>query len=221
MIQCPLDPFDLYMLIEQPKHHCSHLRYRFIGSCHDVINSTRTIGVPGLHDGAWVASRAARVHRAHRRRGTDGSNLAPSTGESAANLTPRSGCRWTGPSSTDCSQLKPRVRTDMPQVGRKRRRVSPCECARRHRHLRLVARRDASVPGGYGTARLRAARACCFYGASNSNCRAQKTLSCEPPSMTPLHVVRPSGPDGPAERYHNCAYSSNAARSAAATKPPC
>jgi len=47
--------------------------------------STRTIGVPGLHDGAWVASRAARVHRAHRRRGTEGSNPAPSSGASGAN----------------------------------------------------------------------------------------------------------------------------------------
>ena len=33
-----------------------------------------------------VASRAARVHRAHRRRGTEGSNPSPSRGESCANL---------------------------------------------------------------------------------------------------------------------------------------
>jgi hypothetical protein len=50
-------------------------------------SSTRTIGVPGLHDGAWLASRAARVHRARRRRGTESSNPSPSSGESTANLT--------------------------------------------------------------------------------------------------------------------------------------
>jgi len=34
-----------------------------------------------------LASRAARVHRARRRRGTEGSNPAPSSAESGANLT--------------------------------------------------------------------------------------------------------------------------------------
>jgi hypothetical protein len=35
---------------------------------------------------AWVAS-SARVHRAHLRRGTEGTNSAPSSGESVTNLT--------------------------------------------------------------------------------------------------------------------------------------
>src|ERR1700724_3486154 len=47
------------------------------------------IGVPDFHDGAMGRVARARVQRAHRRRGTEGSNLAPSTGESRANLIPR------------------------------------------------------------------------------------------------------------------------------------
>jgi hypothetical protein len=49
--------------------------------------STRTIGVPGPSRWRVVASRAARVHQAHRRRGIEGSNPSPSSGESDANLT--------------------------------------------------------------------------------------------------------------------------------------
>src|SRR3984893_15948023 len=45
------------------------------------------IAVPDFHDGAMGRVARARVQRAHRRRGTEGSNLAPSTGESRANLT--------------------------------------------------------------------------------------------------------------------------------------
>jgi hypothetical protein len=67
--------------------------------------STRTIGVPGFHDGARLASRAARVHRARRRWGTEGSNPAPSSGESLAHGDRR------GRSSTDCKpETVPRCR---------------------------------------------------------------------------------------------------------------
>jgi hypothetical protein len=48
------------------------------------------------------ASRAARVHRAHRRRGTEGSNPPSSSGESAANRLPRS-----GEQASSCIQPRP------------------------------------------------------------------------------------------------------------------
>jgi len=45
-------------------------------------SSTLTIGVPGFTMAAWVAS-SARVHRVHLRRGTEGSNPAPSAAVSS------------------------------------------------------------------------------------------------------------------------------------------
>src|ERR1700730_3985794 len=51
------------------------------------------IGVPDFHDGAMGRVARARVQRAHRRRGTEGSNLSPSSGESA-NPRSRSVVSW-------------------------------------------------------------------------------------------------------------------------------
>jgi len=47
---------------------------------------TRTIGVPGFAMAASVASRAVSCTELYRSRGTEGSNLLPSSGESIANL---------------------------------------------------------------------------------------------------------------------------------------
>ena len=69
------------------------------------------VGSP-CHNGEGGATRPEITTTAGVFRGTDGSNPASSTGESGANST----CRWTGWSSTNCSQAKPQLRTDMPQA---------------------------------------------------------------------------------------------------------